>query len=198
MNLLATLVVLVAGCGGASAEPQFADPDDPAYAASFEGDRDARISTSRGEPGGYVVLWPRVVPADADGALAGLAAAVQDRLVALAREAAAEHPVDVRPNPERVCPREGCLAASVGAALLHSGTGCALVLVTAPPGTGRAHLDAWVGGVDVLNANPPFRDPPEDHLRVQELVPCVDLAGSLDERSQEVSTSIRGVRQSAN
>ncbi|MBX3271199.1 MAG: hypothetical protein KF729_13110 [Sandaracinaceae bacterium] len=195
--LSSTLGLLVAaGCGGASAEPTFPDGHDPAYAASFEGERDPRVSTSRGEPGGYVVLWPRIVPAGSDEALAATAAAVQRRLVALTEEVADGAPIDVRPSPERVCPRQGCRAASVGAALLHANGRCAVVLITSPPGASRAHLDAWVGEVDILNSSPPFRDPPEEHLRVRELVPCADVAGALEEAPEELSTNIRGVRPS--
>ncbi|MCB9597059.1 MAG: hypothetical protein H6719_30325 [Sandaracinaceae bacterium] len=197
-TLLASCLLLGVGCGGSSAssDTQFANPDDPAYAASFEGELDPRVSTSAGEPGGYVVLWPRIVPADPDGALSATASAVQQRLVAMVNEAAADHPVDVRPDPERVCPRAGCRAASVGAALLHRQGSCALVAITAPPGTANAHLDPWVGRVEVLNANPPFRDPPEQSVRVEDFVPCGELIGQLDENADVILESVRSVRRS--
>ena len=92
----------VVGCGGSStSSPTFADSNDPACAAAQDGHMDPRVSTSGGEPGGYVVLWPRVAPADPDGELSETASMIQNRLIAFAQEAAAGHPVDVRPEPQR-------------------------------------------------------------------------------------------------
>ena len=187
----------VQGCGGSSSgsEQTFANPDDPAYAASFDGELDPRVSTSRGEPGGYVVLWPRIVPGDPDGAMSEAASMVQSRLVGFVNEAAAGHPVDVRPEPERVCPRSGCLGASIGAVLMHVNGSCAVLANTGTPGTGNTHLDAWAGRVTISNANPPFRDPPEDHIRVEDFVPCSELGAALDERSDEILASVRQARR---
>jgi len=187
---------LLAGCGGSAPPPDFADPDDPAYAAAQDrGTTDPRVSTSGGEPGGYVVLWPRIIPSAGAEALGAQAAALQERLAAMATEAAAGRPVDVRPEPERVCPRDGCAAASVGAVLLHQGGSCAVVAVTARPGRAPAHLAAWAGRVDVLAATVPFREPPEERLRVGDLVPCRDLAAALDARAEEILREVRAVRR---
>lgn len=197
--LLVTLALAAPGCGSSqSPPPTFADPDDPAYAAAQDtGQTDPRVSTSRGEPGGYVVLWPRIVPADPDGAMSEMASMIQNRLVAMTQQAAeGGHPIDVRPEPERVCPRAGCEAASVGALLMHVRGACAVVATTRAPGTGRGHLDAWAGDIDVINANPQFRDPPEDHVRVEDFVRCTDLAAALDEHAEEILLSIRAARRS--
>ncbi|HHH29761.1 MAG TPA: hypothetical protein ENK57_15640 [Polyangiaceae bacterium] len=191
------LVGSLSGCGGSAsaAEQTFPDSNDPAYAAQFDGHVDPRVSTSRGAPGGFVVLWPRIVPADPEGALSPVAADLQRRLVAFATEAASGGPIDVRPEPQRVCPRAGCEGASVGAAILHVRGSCAVIAVTSTPGPSRAHLDAWAGRMDVINNDPPFRDPPEEHVRVQDFVPCDQLGEALDARAREILTSVRAVRR---
>lgn len=200
-NRLLLIVALftpwVAGCGGSSASSTttFQDSNDPAYAAAQDGHMDPRVSTSGGEPGGYVVLWPRIVPADPNGEMTETASMIQNRLIAFAQESAAGHPVDVRPDPQRVCPRAGCAAASVGAAILHARGSCAVVVTTSAPGTGRAHIDPWAGRIDVLNADPPFRDPPEEHVRVRDFVPCAELAASLDENAEGVLLNVRAARR---
>ena len=63
------------------------------------------ISRSVGVKGGVVVLWPRVLPATADPAVQVEAQKLQARLTAMAEAAAPAAPRDVRPTPERVCPR---------------------------------------------------------------------------------------------
>lgn len=192
--LLLCVADLGLGCGSPQTEPEMANPDDPSYAASFDGQRDPRVSTSIGEEGGLVVLWPRVVPPSDDPAVSAAAAAVQTRLSTYASELAEGRPVDVRPEPERVCRRgTGCAAVAIGAVLLQVRGSCAVVLSTSPPGESRAHLAPWVGEVDLLNPEPPFRDPPEEHLRVNDFIPCEGLEAALDERAEE----IRGIVQAA-
>ena len=66
------------------------------------------ISRSGGVTGGVVLLWPRVIPRSEDPQTDQDAAFVQGQLRAAIARALPGRPVDVRPNPERVCPRAGC------------------------------------------------------------------------------------------
>src|SRR5436190_1657928 len=83
------------------------------------------ISRSTGVDGGTVVFWPRIVPRSSDPTTHDLAAAVQGRAADIARKAAPGKPPDVRPEPERVCPRAGCVGVSVGVLLVRRGDACA-------------------------------------------------------------------------
>src|SRR5690606_23761451 len=81
------------------------------------------ISRSVGEEGGLVVFWPRVIPRTDDAAIRGHAAKLQERLVAIAKKKY-KSKIDVRPEPERVCPQRGCDAATLGVLLTHRDGGC--------------------------------------------------------------------------
>jgi len=60
---LALVLCLVTACGSSQTEQTFSDPDDPACAASQDrGENDPRVSTSQGEPGGFVVKSARRGP----------------------------------------------------------------------------------------------------------------------------------------
>ena len=160
--------------------------DDPAYAASFDGSVDERVSTSRGTVDGIVVLWPRVT---ASGGSAAQAAAVQQRLRAIAERLG--RTLDVRPEPQRVCPQSGCLGASLGAVLLQSGTGCAVVATISRAGTAPARLVAWAGDVELRQTMVPFREPPEQQVRVVDFAACSDLETSLLAAEPEIEQAIR-------
>jgi hypothetical protein len=188
---LFAVLLLADGCGGGQeAVVAPGDPDDPAYAASFDGDLDPRISTSAGEAGGLVVLWPRVVPAEG-----GLDAAqhVASFLAAAAREAAGDRPVDVRPDPERACPRDGCAAASIGAVLLHRGDQCAVVATVAVAGPAPSLLVPLAAEVTLRNTNVPFRTPPEEHVVVRDYGRCSELASALEEQREMLVAEIHNV-----
>jgi hypothetical protein len=182
------------GGGGASSPPPEEegpppDPDDPAYAARFDGTTDPRVSTSRGQPGGVVVLWPRVVTGPgADGAEATM---VQNEMRAIAERVVDSTLLDVRPDPERACPHGGCEAASFGAVLLAREGGCAVVANVGQPGAVPTRLIAWAAEVDLRNHIVPFRDPPEQHIRVTEFVPCADLSTALVGGAPDVEQALR-------
>src|SRR5262249_26564909 len=117
-------------CGGApSADPKVAAGPAPTMAptseaglaAAHQGADAPEISRSAGVSGGVVVLWPRV-PRDSGATSEGnrkMAAGIQRRLTAIVQRALPGRSVDVRPEPERVCPRSGCTALAVGAVLLR-------------------------------------------------------------------------------
>ena len=151
------------------------------------------ISRSTGQPGGFVVLWPRVVPATTDPALAQLAGALQARLRALTQGVAPSAPLDVRPAPERVCPRQGCQGAAIGALLYHQQGMCVAVLSVSPPGPSAAQISPWGGVVDLRARSVPFREPPESQVAVRDFVPCDQILAATAASDTAVADAIRAV-----
>ncbi len=138
------------------------------------------IAKGRGEKGGYVVLWPRVVPRSDDPQTQEIASLLQARLTAMANRAAPGAPVDVRPSPERACPRDGgCVATSLGAVLSRKGDACAAAVTIGSPGTSPVRVFGWAGTVEVKAESSAFRDPPENLLVVKEWAKCDALLASL-------------------
>ena len=163
------------------------DANDPAYAASFDGTVDERVSTSRGTEGGVVVLWPRIITRDTSDA--GEAPEIQSALRAIAQRLG--RPLDVRPEPQRVCPQAGCEAMSIGAVLLKSGTGCAVVATVAQAGSSPSRLVPWAGDIELRATVVPFREPPEAQVRVLDFVACSDLSTSLAAGEPAIEEAIR-------
>lgn len=161
-------------------------------AAAYAADA-PEISRSVGERGGVVVLWPRVLPATTDPALLVEARRLQARLAELAASAAPSAPRDVRPEPERVCPRQGCTAVALGAVLYHSDGGCIAVVTVAPPGPSASALVPWGGVVDLKAPSSAFREPPESQLSIRDMVPCGSLVGETAKLDEPVLAAIRAV-----
>jgi hypothetical protein len=149
------------------------------------------ISRSVGERGGVVVLWPRVLPATTDPALLVEARRLQARLAELAATAAPSAPRDVRPEPERVCPRQGCTAAALGAVLYHAEGGCIAVVTVSPPGPSAATLVPWAGVVELKAPTSAFREPPESQLSIRDMVPCAELVAATPKLDEPVLAAIR-------
>src|SRR5258708_37593206 len=103
------------------------------------------IRRSVGVDGGVVVLWPRIPGSAKDPDARQIAAKIQKRLAAIVQRALPGRPIDVRPEPERVCRRSGCAALAVGAVLSKEGGGCAVTATVSAPGASPARLLAWVG-----------------------------------------------------
>ncbi|MFO0619618.1 MAG: hypothetical protein U0414_43950 [Polyangiaceae bacterium] len=136
------------------------------------------ISRSGGVPGGFVLMWPRMIPKD-DPELHDLAGKVQERLKALAHATLPDAPLELRPEPERVCAQAGCEGVSVGAVLTKRERGCALVVVVGPPGPNTTlKLVPWLGVIK-QKGDPPFREPPESFITIQEYGDCNKLADDL-------------------
>jgi hypothetical protein len=199
-----------AGCSSTAAERPYRSGDDLPQSASSpppgsagsqaSGEADApEISRSVGAEGGVVLLWPRIVGPRAAGPqqesdVRALASRLQTRLGELVARAAPNRAVDVRPEPERVCPRSGCKATSVGVLLARAGGGgCAAVALVSAPGPSAARLVPWIGQIDVTSNMVPFRSPPESSVKVQDYVRCTKL---LDDRSRdaEVEAAIAGAK----
>lgn len=154
------------------------------------------ISRSVGVPSGVVVLWPRIVltrqgPGKPDDATRELARGLQARIADLAKGAAAGKNVDVRPEPERVCPRSGCTAASVGILLAKAGDGCAAVAMVSAPGTSPAKLVPWLGSARLTSDTVAFRAQAEEAVRVTDFSKCATLASEKD-HDADVQAAIKG------
>lgn len=155
---------------------------------------DPRVSRSRGESGGILLLWPRVIPSVRTQELRNEAQLLQ---AALGKVIGSAHPgrtVDARPEPERVCPAAGCKAAAVGVVLLVNATGCAAVVQTTQPGKGPATQTPWVGDVTLKAPTVAFRQPPESYVRVSDYVPCKTIGSYLAARQAQILTAIRALR----
>lgn len=148
------------------------------------------ISRDVGEADGVVVLWPRVSP---DGKRAVAQAAgwqVQRALVDIVGRAAPERTLSVRPQPERVCPRQGCVAPRVGALVVRHKQGCAVVATLGEPGVSPLRVVPWVGTVQLRATEVPFREPPESWVGVGDFVPCDRLATPLSEGEAAVREAL--------
>jgi hypothetical protein len=156
------------------------------------------ISRSLGTEGGAVVLWPRVVvPRSAgkpDADAMAIAGKVQTRLASIAERVLGGRLVDVRPDPERVCPKQGCKAASLGVLFTKAGGGCAVVALVSPPGASAARLVTWSPGeVQLKQATVPFRSPPEAVIAVKDYAACDKLPETLSAHDAEIEAAIRSV-----
>jgi hypothetical protein len=151
------------------------------------------ISRSTGVEGGVVVFWPRLAPRSIDPEARELAAKLQARVAEVARKAAPGRSVEVRPEPERVCPRTGCAAVTVGILLARRGDSCAALALVSGPGTSPAHLLPWAGQVKLRSDVVPFREPAESQVSVDDYVPCAGLIERLGAREAEITEYIRGL-----
>jgi hypothetical protein len=135
------------------------------------------------------VLWPRVAGKDDEGRR--IAGRIQQRLQAAVQRALPGRAVDVRPEPERVCPRVGCKAVSVGAALMRNGTACAVIALVSPSGTSAATIVPWVGQMSLKNPTAEFRQPPEPQVQVKDYEVCASIDAALDAKQAELDAAIR-------
>ncbi|MCB9676162.1 MAG: hypothetical protein H6737_13660 [Alphaproteobacteria bacterium] len=140
------------------------------------------VSKSRGKTDGVVVMWPRVIPASTDNEVTAVANELQQRMAEIAKRAAPLATRDLRPEPERVCPRaRGCRATSLGVLLGQQDGGCVAVAVLGPPGETDLELYPLAGTVDLASKTVPFRSPPENSVTVREFVPCSKLVSLVDD-----------------
>lgn len=190
----AVLALAASGCTTLPSRPA-EEPEEIQRSTRRQGaavrDDAPEISRSRGEQGGYVVLWPRIVPRDEDPTTARIASLLQARLRAMAERAAPGAPVDVRPSPERVCPRDGgCVATSLGAVLSRRGGACAAAVTIGAPGTSPVRVLGWAGTVTTKDQTAAFRDPPESLLVVQEWAKCDELLAGLEKNAPPSDESV--------
>lgn len=149
------------------------------------------ITKSAGQAGGVVILWPRIPGHAKDADSRALAAKIQERLRVIAARAYPGKPIDVRPEPERVCGRQGCTAIAVGAALLRSGGGCAVIATVTAGGTSPTTVVPWVGQLELKSATVAFREPPEPAVVVHDFENCGKVEEVLGAREAAVETAVR-------
>lgn len=171
--------------------PAVATKPAPAAGASD----DPRISRSAGEPGGVVLLWPRVVPADDSETTNAIADGIQRHMRGVVERALPGRPVDVRPSPERTCPKAGCAGVAFGALLVRRGEGCAVVAMVMPAGTSEpTTLVDWAGALKLARTQIPFRAYPESEVTISDFAACADLPGSLSAREDEIVEALTRAR----
>lgn len=149
------------------------------------------ISHSKGAAGGIVVLWPRIIPGTIAEENAAIAAQVQAKVKAVAEKALPGRPVDVRPKPERVCPKAGCDAMSINVLFTRNSTACVAVAIINAPGTSSTKLIPWGGTVELKSDTIQFRDMPENFVKIKDYVPCDQLVTSMAEQDQFIEAAIR-------
>jgi len=211
---IAGFIAFIAACGstalekpGESVEPHqegaLTPPPEPARAPSQPGEEggssnDApQISRSVGEPGGFVVLYPRIaLPRSSagqvpDSELKSIASQLQQRLAEIAKRVRPNAKIDVRPEPERVCPRSGCKAASLGVVVTRAGAGCAAVALISAPGTSPQRLVPWAAQMRLKEQSVPFREPPERAVGVTDYVRCGDLVKDAATQDAAVEKAVK-------
>lgn len=183
------VMLALSGCGGgaaSSSEVVVSDEASGGEGAVVIEDDDPRVSRSAGEEGGVVVLFPRVMGLPDDEA-----ARLQAHMVEVARRVFPNRPMDVRPDPERVCPRTGCQGISLGALLVVQDGACATVGIIGAPGTTDLTLTRWSGQLTVRDQAIPFREPPESHVTLHDRVPCSELEANLAQEDNAVEEAMR-------
>ncbi len=149
------------------------------------------ISHSKGVAGGVVVLWPRIIPSSIAEENAQLAGQVQAKMKAVVEKALPGRPIDVRPKPERVCPKAGCDAMSINVLFTRNSTACAVIAIINAPGTSPTKLMPWGGMVELKSDTIQFRDMPENFVKIKDYVPCDQLVTSMAESDQFIEAAIR-------
>ena len=151
------------------------------------------ISHSRGVAGGVVVLWPRIIPGTSAEENAAIAAQVQAKVRAVAEKALPGRPIDVRPKPERVCPKTGCDAMSIGVLFSKNTTACVAVALINGPGVSQTKMIPWSGSVEFKTGTDTiaFRDMPENFVKIKDFTPCDQLITNMAEQDQFIEAAIR-------
>jgi hypothetical protein len=174
-----------------TARPTRPPPPNNGFTPSAGSSPDApEISRSVGQQGGFVLLWPRVLP-KGDAAARDYASRLQQQLRSIVEKASPGKPVDIRPDPERSCPREGCAATGVSFVFTRDGTSCAAVALVTRPGTSPTQLVPWIGKVRLKQTSVPFREPPEPQISVDDFVECSKLAEKASASEADLIAAIR-------
>ena len=161
-------------------------------AAQPVNDDGPEISRAVGAQGGVVIMWPRIQRGAGDGDGADLAGRVQRKLYAIAQKAVPGATIDVRPDPERVCPRpKGCVAAAVGAIIRQRGNACAVVALVSGGGPSPQRIVQWAGAIKADVVTVAFREPPEPHIKVTDYVACAKIDETLAAHEDDIAAAIR-------
>jgi hypothetical protein len=149
------------------------------------------ISRSAGEAGGVVVFWPRIIPRASDDETRALATMVQQRVADLVKQTLPNTTVDVRPEPERVCPQQGCKAMTVGVLFTRDKDSCAVIALVSGSGTSPSKLVPWVGEMKIGQDTVKFREPPENQVKITDFAKCASLEDSFAAHEKDVASAIR-------
>ena len=158
----------------------------PAFAADGP-----EVTRDAGRDGQVVVLWPRISPMTEDPQIIEIANEAQMVLSRLAESLDQE--ANVRPMPERVCPREknGCRVPTLSALIAHQDGGCAVIGLVSGAGEVPTDVIGWVGHVQVRERTVPFREAPEGIVRIADFAPCDSVLQTLPARSDVLTDALR-------
>ncbi|HFE45676.1 MAG TPA: hypothetical protein ENJ18_09320 [Nannocystis exedens] len=164
-------------------------------AAEPESIEEKHISTSLGEPGGLLIFWPRIIPRDIVDQNHELAAALQRHTRTVVQRNLPGTSLDIRPEPERVCPQNGCKAPSIGILLSREKQGCLVLALIAKPGESPTKIVPWAGEVRLKADSVAFREYPEMQITVADYVPCTSLLSKMDENEAIVMRALKEAMQ---
>lgn len=161
--------------------------DDPRY-------HSPEVSKDPGQAGGVVVLWPRIIPSAIADQNAATASSIQQHMQQIAGRALPGRPINVRPNPERVCPKGGCAAPSLNVFFTRQANACVAVALVAGAGEVNTRLVPWAGEVVFKGGDSvPFRQPPENQVTIKDYVPCDALMTEMAKQDAAVEAALRAV-----
>lgn len=172
------------GQGGQGTGVAAGSPNDTRFLAP-------EISHSKGVAGGVVVLFPRIIPSAIAAENQAYGQQIQQKMKQLVEKALPGRPVDVRPSPERVCPKAGCDAMSIGVLFTRQNNSCVAVALVNAPGVSTTKLVPW-GGEVTLKADPiQFRDPPENFVTIKDYANCDQLVTEMGKQDSFVEAALR-------
>ena len=148
------------------------------------------ISHSKGEVGGVVLLYPRIIPSSIADENAPLAAQIQQHVKASIERALPGKPIDVRPKPERVCPQEGCDGMPINVLFNRNGNSCMVVALIGTPGANPVRLMPWAGTTEFKSDSVPHRDPPENQVVIKDYVPCDAVIQAMTDNNSFIEAAI--------
>lgn len=149
------------------------------------------ISHSKGVAGGVVVLFPRIIPSTIAAENQSYGQQLQQKMKQLVEKALPGKPIDVRPAPERVCPKAGCDAMSINVLFTRQNNSCVAVALINGPGVSQTKMVPWGGEVE-LKADPiAFRDPPENFVKIKDYATCDQLIHEMTKQDGFVEAAVR-------
>jgi hypothetical protein len=152
------------------------------------------ITRSVGTPKSVVVLWPRMSAKSVNPQTKDLAQRLQARVRDLAAQAAPGRGIDLRPDPERSCPRpNGCDAPTVSVLFLADNGACAALVVVSKPGPSPQQLVPWIGQVRLKRDAVPFREPTESAVTVDDFASCAKMSESFGDHEADIVAAIKTV-----
>ena len=149
-----------------------------------------QISHSKGQAGGVVLLYPRIIPSSLAEENSPLASQIQQHVKTSIERALPGRPIDVRPRPERVCPQDGCDGMPINVLFNRNGNSCIVVALIGTPGSNPIKLMPWAGAVEFKSDTVPHRDPPENQVVIKDFVPCDAVIQAMTDNDSFVEAAI--------